>query len=184
MFLTTAMTQGEPCRDFDELASWCWIMRTILDSGSGLGSDLWQSQTLFFPLCSTCLHWKAFFHPHQCKPILIYPPPLVNGHSGSDFIFPFPFLPSALLQVTASLRTMTPETCVFSSRYAAVTCNSLAHCLCWLSKHLPLKLETSVERPGATVVVWRLNSPFILINNCFNLRPGPISMGTCHSPWL
>ena len=46
VFLTTAMTQGEPCRDFDELASWCWIMRTILDSGSGLGSDLWQSQTV------------------------------------------------------------------------------------------------------------------------------------------
>lgn len=45
---------------------------------------------------------------------------------------------------------------------------------------IPPNSETSGERPAATVVVWAFNSPFILINKCFDLRPGPISLGT----WL
>ena len=44
--------------------------------------------SLSFPVVSACLHLKVFLYPQQHKPILIYPPPSVNGHSGSGFSFP------------------------------------------------------------------------------------------------
>lgn len=94
------------------------------------------------------------------------------------FYFPIP-VPSPVVD-DSCLEDPDPRNMCFSSRYAAVACNSPAPCTCWLNKQFPQTIETSGERPGATVVVWAFNSPFILINKCFDLRPGPISLGT----WL
>lgn len=177
MFLTTVMTQGGPQRFW-------WISLMMLENTHYSRCCQWHHEwfetvaaSVSSPLFSACLH----LHPYHHKPILIYSP-----HPGEWSV--------TLAQIVVShfhFRSQPwcrrqfpwrpwPQKRVFSSRCAIL----LLTVHCWLSKQLPLKLETSGERPGATVAVWGLNSPFILINNCFNLRPEHISMGTWHSPCL
>lgn len=82
--------------------------------------------------------------------------------------------------MTAALRTMTPETC------ASAAGRLLFLAILWLpvladSTNNSPKLWKLQER-GQRLPWWFGHSipPFILINKCFDLRPGPISLGT----WL
>lgn len=106
----------------------------------------------------------------------------VYAHVCTDFIFLF--VTSAHFRWHTPQRWRPGDHVHQQASQVAALCNSPLDCACWVSTHFPQTLGASEEGPRAGMMLWGFNSPFIPINSCFNLRLGPISMGTWHSHCL